>query len=96
MVNPYELADYIEDRFILPEAANMLRQQADKLKKYELRNQEQVKRIAELEKDSAWWKSQYEQMCRDFQYYKGKHDQEIKRQEDWEKATRERGKYGIY
>ena len=32
------------------EIANMLRQQADKLHKYELRNQEQIKRIAELEK----------------------------------------------
>ena len=37
MVNPYELADYIEDRFILPEAANMLRQQADHI--VELENQ---------------------------------------------------------
>jgi hypothetical protein len=31
--------------------ANMLREQAEKLKKYELRNQEQIKRIAELEKE---------------------------------------------
>ncbi len=36
---------------LLDDAATMLRQQADKLKKYELRNQEQIKRIAELEKE---------------------------------------------
>ncbi len=54
-MNAKELADivdkwaYKESAEYLTDAANMLRQQADKLKKYELRNQEQIKRIAELE-----------------------------------------------
>ena len=53
----YEIADELDGR-LDHKAANMLRQQAetiakqsDKLKKYELRNQEQIKRIAELEKE---------------------------------------------
>jgi hypothetical protein len=51
-MNAYELAQELQDFHGLycEESANMLRQQADKLKKYELRNQEQIKRIADLEK----------------------------------------------
>ena len=53
----YELAEQL-DNFMSDVAtapmftahANMLREQAEKLKKYELRNQEQIKRIAELER----------------------------------------------
>ena len=56
MMNAYELADKQAfetgelSMWTRNETANMLRQQADRIKKYELRNQEQIKRIAELEK----------------------------------------------
>jgi hypothetical protein len=60
-LNAYDLADRIKtspyaEYKSAKEAANMLRGQADKLKKYELRNQEQIKRIAELEKENAFLK----------------------------------------
>ena len=57
-MNAIELAEYLDNNveaMIMTEqphldnAANMLRQQADKLKKYELRNTEQRKRIEQLE-----------------------------------------------
>jgi hypothetical protein len=55
-MNAYELADKlsilpVEEKYInwLGLSANILRKQADKLKKYELRNQEQKERIAYLE-----------------------------------------------
>ena len=55
-MNAYELADKlsvlpVEEKYInwLGLSANILRKQADKLKKYELRNQEQRERIAYLE-----------------------------------------------
>jgi organic radical activating enzyme len=54
-MNAYELADFIEtggENIDRKELANMLRQQAEKLNKYKLRNQEQIKRIAELEKEN--------------------------------------------
>jgi len=54
-MNANELADWIDERNISPssqtlgKAAAMLRQQQEKLTKYELRNEEQRNRIADLE-----------------------------------------------
>jgi hypothetical protein len=50
-MNAYELADHLEKANYVGafKAANMLRQQADKLHKYELRNLAQCDRIAILE-----------------------------------------------
>jgi hypothetical protein len=78
-MNAYELAEYLDYRFTNPslinEAANMLRQQEEKLKKYELRNQEQIKRIAELEKQSepvAWFEQ--DENMKSVWYQADKHD----------------------
>lgn len=51
-MNEYDLADRLEELYIgthIQKAAETIRLQADKLKKYELRNQEQRERIAYLE-----------------------------------------------
>jgi chemotaxis protein histidine kinase CheA len=45
---PYPISDLIPQ---LTSAADVLYEQAEKLNKYKLRNQEQIKRIAELEKE---------------------------------------------
>lgn len=51
-MNEYDLADRLEELYTgthIQKAAETIRLQADKLKKYELRNAEQRERIAYLE-----------------------------------------------
>lgn len=66
-MNANQLADWIETSAYgeydsAKQAATMLRQQQDKLTKYELRHAEQRKRIDELEKDLYMLQRHYDQL----------------------------------
>ena len=67
-MNANELADYMDNNVeamlmseqkYIDEAATMLRQQQEKLTKYELRHAEQRKRIEALEKEVKHWQDAF-------------------------------------